>query len=264
MPIVKWLACLALYLFIAPIVCADGITKIVTAVEPPTNYYSKDGQFTGPSTEIVEEIKRKLNLDVEISVLPWARAYAYAKKGPNVVIFTAGKSQDRIEHGFHFIGPISTRNHVLFKKKGTSYSIHRLEDVKKQNLIVGSMRGDWRAKMLKEQGIEVDEVTFQLQNVRKLMAGRIDFWVSSDLDAPFILKNTEFNINDIEIAFFIKKGAGYIMLSQDTSREIVKRWRNAYWEMQKTGFFKKTAKKWSELLEINLGYAVDKGFYLIP
>jgi hypothetical protein len=54
------------------------------------------------------------------------------------------------------------------------------------------------------------------------------------------------------------------MLSQDTSREIVKRWRNAYWEMQKTGFFKKTAKKWSELLEINLGYAVDKGFYLIP
>lgn len=263
MRLIKLTVSFSICLFLVSIVYADEITRIVTNEEPPTNYYSKEGKFTGPSTEIVEEIKKNLNLYVEIDVLPWGRAYMYAKKGPNVAIFTAGKTQERIDHGFHFIGPIFTRNHVLVKRKGTSYLINSLEDVKKQKLLVGAMRGDWRAKLLKDHGIRVDEAASHEQNVRKLMRKRFDLWVLSDLDAPFVVKNAGFNISDIEIAYVIKEDSSYIMLSRDTSKEIVERWQNTFFEIQKTDFLKKTAKKWSDILELNLGYTVDKGFYLI-
>ncbi len=264
MRLIKLALCFSICLFLVSIGYADEITKIVTNEEPPTNYYSKEGKFTGPSTEIVEEIKKKMDLYVEIEVLPWARAYMYAKKEPNIAIFTAGKTQGRIDHGFHFIGPIFTRNHVLLKRKGTPYLIKSLEDVKKQKLLVGSMRGDWRAKLLKDYGIRVDEgAASHEQNIRKFMRKRFDLWVLSDLDAPFVVKNAGFNISDIEIAYVITEASGYIMLSRGTSKEIVKGWQNTFFEMQKTDFFKKTAMKWSDILELNLGYTVDKGFYLI-
>ncbi len=261
MKIIKLYICLSFILFLVSIGYADEIIRIVTNEEPPSNYYSEEGKLTGPSTEVVEEIKKKLNLNVEIEVLPWARAYMLAKNGPNTAIFTAGKNKERIDYGFHFIGPIFTRNHVLLKRKGSSISISSLEEVKNQELLVGVMRGDCRAKLLMDQGVNVDVVTSHKLNAHKLMRGRFDLWILADLDAQFVVKKAGYNKDDIEIAYVIAEGSGYIMLSKDVSKEIVERWQNAFLEIQKTDFFEKTAEKWSSLLEVNIRYSVDKGFY---
>jgi len=235
--------------------------RIVTTEEPPTNY-TYQGKFTGTTVDIIEEIKKYLNLKVKIEVKPWARSYRIAKKQPDVVIFTAGRTQERVDHGFHFIGPVITRKHALWCKKGNTFGIKSIEDIKKMNLNIGSMRGDWRTNFFKTQGVKVQEVANHELNLKKLLKGRIHLWVSSDIEATPILSKLGYDMKEIEIAYVFKEASSYIMLSRDTSKDIVEKWQNAYTAIQKTDFFEKASKKWSNILGFDLGYSKKTGFFV--
>ncbi len=236
--------------------------RIVSNVEPPTSYYSEEGEFIGTTVDIVEEIKRYLNLDVEIEVMSWARAYETAKEDPNIVLFTAARTQERIDHGFNFIGPVITRRHLLWAKKGSDFNINSIQDIKDQNLQLGAMRGDWREKYFIDLGFSIDDVTSHKQNLEKLLKGRIDLWVSSDIEAPPIVKEAGADMGEIEVAYVFKEASSYIMLSKDTPEETVKEWEKAYEEIQKTVFFENASEKWSNILESEVGYTKDMGFFI--
>lgn len=236
--------------------------RIVSAEEAPTNY-TYAGEFSGTTTDIVKEIKKKIGETAIIEVLPWARAYNYAKTKPNIVIFTCGRTQERIEHGFHFIGPVLTRNHILYKRKSSPLKITSLQDIKKNNLKVGAMRGDWRAIFFQNEGIQVDVATNHFMNAKKLLCGRFPLWATSDIETPSIMAELSIPLDTIEAAYIFKTASSYIMFSKDTSKEIVTKWDNALKDIQKTDFLKKTSEKWSNILEMNIGYTPDKGFYII-
>jgi len=235
--------------------------RIVTTEEPPTNYTYQD-KLIGTTVDIIEEIKKLLNLNVSIEVKPWARSYKIAKEEPNVVIFTAGRTQERVNHGFYFIGPVITRKHALWRKKGKTFSITSIEDIKTMNLNIGSMRGDWRTQFFKDHGVKVQEVANHELNLKKLLRGRFHLWVSSDIETPTILKKLGHDINEIEIAYVFKEASSYIMLSKDTSKDIVEKWQNAYAAIQKTDFFEKASKKWTHILGLEFGYSKEKGFFV--
>ncbi len=239
-----------------------GKMRIVTNEEPPTNYYLEEGEFTGTTVDIVEEIKRYLNLDVEIEVMPWARAYETAKTDPNVVLFTAARTQERIDHGFNFIGPVITRKHVLWSKKGNNFNISSIQDIKEQNLRLGAMRGDWREKYFIDLGFSVDDVTSHKQNLVKLLERGIDLWISSDIEAPPISREVGVSMEEIEIAYIFQEASSYIILSKDTPEETVKEWKKAYTEFQETDFFENASKKWSDILESEVGYTKNTGFFI--
>jgi len=239
----------------------DSKIRILTTEEPPTNYTYQD-KFIGTTVDIVEEIKRFLNIKAKIEVKPWVRSYNIAKKDPNVVIFTAGRTQERIDHGFYFIGPVITRNHALWSKKGSNYKINDINDIKTMNLKIGSMRGDWRTKFFKNLGVNLQEVANHELNLKKLLKGRFHLWVSSDIETPPILKKLGYDVGIIEIAYIFKEASSYIMISKDTSKEIAEKWQNAYTAIQKTDFFEKASKKWSQILGLNLGYSKEKGFFV--
>ncbi len=234
--------------------------RILTAEEPPTNY-RQNGKLIGTTVDIVKEIKRYLNLNVRIDLWPGARAIRTAKKHPNVVLFTLGRTQDRIDHGYHFIGPVITRNHLLWSKAGSSFNITGIQDIKNKKLILGATRGDWREKFFQDHGLKVQSVTNHELNVRKLLFGRIHLWVSSDIEAPPILDKLGYDMKQIEIAYIFKRSSSYITLSKGTPREMVEKWRDTFTKIQQTDFFDKASKKWSIILGYELQYAADTGFY---
>jgi hypothetical protein len=239
-----------------------GKLKIVTNEEPPTNYYSEGGEVIGTTVDIVKEIKRVLDIDTEIEIMPWARAYDLAKTSPNVVAFTVGRTQERIDHGFHFIGPVITRKHSLWAKKDSGFSIDSIQDIKDQNFIIGAMRGDWREKYFVDEGITVDDSTTQAGGLQKLLDDKVDLWISSDIEAPRITEELDVDMEEIEMIYVFREAASYMMLSRDTPGETVKEWEDAYAEIQKTDFFEKASEKWSEALDSEVGYAKDTGFFI--
>lgn len=251
---------LALVMFRPGPLHADDI-RIVTAEEPPTNF-TQDGQVTGIVADVVNAILGTLHQDAAIAVLPWARAYHLALNEPNVVIFTAGRTRERIDHGFHFVGPVTTRRHTLYARAGQAFEIAGIEDISRLKLRIGAMRGDWRGMYFREKGIDVEDVSSHLQALKMLLHKRIDFFVSSDLELGALLRTAGVERRQVEPAWVFQERDAFIMLSKGTPAETVTRWQEAFAALRGTDFFERTARKWSTELGVPLRYAPEKGFYL--
>lgn len=234
--------------------------RVLTNEEPPTNY-KKGNEIVGISVDVVNKLIKELHLDIKIELMTWARAYEISKKNKNVALFTAGRTFQRIQEGFTFLGPIITKQAVLYKSSENSVEVTTLLDIKKNNLKIGAMRGDWRADYFKDKGFKVYEVSNHEQNLKKLLLGRIDLWAISKIEAQFIAKKANINLSKIALAYKFQDISSFLMFSKGTSTQNIRKWKSAYKNLQKTDFFDKTAKKWSILLKQDLHYDRNKGFF---
>ncbi|WP_108648903.1 substrate-binding periplasmic protein [Dongshaea marina] len=236
--------------------------QFVTNESPPTNFL-KSGEPSGTTTDIVLALQQKMGIESEIEFMPWARAYKLAFNFPNVFIFTAGRTKARIDHGFHFIGPVITRKHTLWKKRGSPIKITDVSDIVKQDLVIGGIRGDWRSKYFAKEGARMNLTSYYNQNLNLLMRGRVDLWIASDISAPSHVKNSGYKMEDIEVAMVFKQSPSYIMISKDTPTEVVKAWKQGYQELLLSSHsFEKLSKKWSRQLGLDLKFTADKGFHV--
>ncbi len=237
------------------------LPTVVTGEEPPTNFM-EDGQLTGLVTETVEALIKQQQLNIPIHYYPWARAFRLVTSQPNVMIFTAGKTQERIDQGFIFIGPVTTRRHILYQRAGRNLTIHSLEDVKRQGLRGASMREDWRGKFLAQQNIDVVLNVSHTQSLKMLNAGRVDLVALSDLELKINLQNAEVAAGQVKPAFTFDVRDAYLMFSKDSDPQLIARWQQALTELQASDYFTHTAKKWSQRLGVELHYSPEKGFYI--
>ena len=143
--------------------------RLITTTEPPTNYVYA-GRFTGTTTEIVRAMRKQLGWRSKIEVYPWSRAYQIALSTPNVVVFTVGRTTEREAAGFTFIGPVSTRNHMIFSRQ--EFTPEDLQTVQANKVPVAIMRSDWRARWLQQNNYQIEDVTKHTQGFRMLMNQR--------------------------------------------------------------------------------------------
>ena len=80
--------------------------KVVTEIIAPFQLQNDNGELTGFSVEIIQALFDEIDLQPNIIVMPWARAYDVAKNEPNVLIFSIARTPHR-EPMFHWIGNIT-------------------------------------------------------------------------------------------------------------------------------------------------------------
>lgn len=251
---------LMMLLALAAIRADAGPLRIVTAEEPPTNY-TEHGDLQGMSTEIVRALLTDLKLPQDIEVLPWARALQLALNEPDVLIFTAGKTPERVQHGFTFIGPVTTRRHILYALDKQTPAIKSLEDVRQLGLRIGGLRGDWRTAYFAARGIPVEETATHLQTRRKLQQGRIDLMISSDLEMAFhALRDAPGQ--PLKEAYVFEQRDAYLLLSRQTEQKHIQAWEAAFLRLQKSGFFSLGAKRWSAKLGAPIDYRPESGYFV--
>lgn len=249
--------CLLALLFVSMYTRAE--LRFITSNEPPTNFVYA-GKFTGTTTELVRAMRNKLGWNKEIEVYPWSRAYQLALTTPNVVLFTAGRTQARLNVGFTFIGPVSTRFHAVFTRADNT-AMHR-ETIHKEQIEIVAMRGDWRALQLVKDGYKVFEVTDHAQGLRMLMRGRLDYWISSDLEAPMIARDLGYSMSDLKMTWKIKEAASYMAISPNSDPELVQRWRNTLKTLQAQNFFTEQSERWSNILDAQISYTPEQGYMI--
>jgi polar amino acid transport system substrate-binding protein len=105
-------------------VCAQDLT-LITEEYPPVNF-TKNGNITGSSVEIVREILRRQKQPDNITMLPWARAYSLLKTKANIVLFTTTRIKER-EELFHWVGPLCTSTNAFYAKKGSNIRINSID-----------------------------------------------------------------------------------------------------------------------------------------
>jgi polar amino acid transport system substrate-binding protein len=231
-------------LIAAPLALAQKI-QIVTVESPPYNFtLAQEPHITGLSTEIVQEIFRRARLSHEIHFLPWARAYTLAKHEPHVAIYSLVRNEER-EHAFKWVGVIAHMDIFIYKlKRRTDIQARRLAELKPY--LLGGVRGDFRSMYLSQQGLHVELVTADINNLKKLQDQRIDVMASDPLALRALALQNGVIFDSMEPLFKLDKLSSDLQLafSLPTPDDTVNKCRQALAGMVQDGTFQRITQKW--------------------
>lgn len=215
--------------------------KIMTEEYPPFNY-TDNGNLTGLSTEVIEEVAKRVGHPTDIEVLPWARAYGLIQNKDGLILYSMTRTEAR-EDLFKWVGPVAPNKWVFFTKKGSGVTLGSLEDAKKIGKI-GTYKDDAAESFLKAEGFSnIDSVLNDEQNVPKLMAGRIDLWIVGELQG--IYKAKKKGVSDqLEKVLDVKDTQLYIAFSKNTDDAVIAKWQEALDAMKADGSYDAIMKKY--------------------
>lgn len=216
--------------------------KIMTEELPPFNY-TENGQVTGFSSDIVLEICQRVGHAKTIQVMPWARAYSSILKEPNRVLFSTTRTPQR-EELFKWVGPIYRPTIVFYRRTGSGLQIASLDDAKKVGKI-GTYIDDAEETLLKDAGFSnLASVGDDFLNPKKLARGRIDLWITGDLEGIYKAKKAGVDPGDMEMAYKIKTKDYYLAFSKGTADAEIEKWQAALDAMRADGTYENILRKY--------------------
>jgi polar amino acid transport system substrate-binding protein len=212
----------------------DGL-QLMTEDYPPLNYV-EDGHLKGPSVDIVIEIQKILNQTTTIEVYPWARGYKLIEYQDNMALFSTARTPQR-ENLFKWVGPLAIKKYAFFARKGSGIKLTNIHDAK--SFMVGVQRDGVNDHFLQAEGFtKIDRVTSPVQNLKKLVMGRIDLWYVSSSTGAGICKQNNVSCEEIEELYdaieelhIAKRTKFYIAFSRNTEKQVIKSWQSAYNEL---------------------------------
>ncbi|SFB80462.1 substrate-binding periplasmic protein [Pseudoalteromonas denitrificans] len=167
---------------------ANDFPKILAVTEdyPPNSIILESGQFDGFLIDLTNLIFEQAQLNNQILVLPWVRAYKMAITKPNTLIFSIRKTKKR-EKQFKWVGPVfkngidpwSNKNDfqiTFLALKDNNLDIEALSDLKKFNM--SSTRNDALTEMLLDKYNWPKKHILQASNweqsIQLMLQGRAD------------------------------------------------------------------------------------------
>jgi polar amino acid transport system substrate-binding protein len=168
----KWLTALFLSaLFSAQQVFAEEIS-IAVGDWPP--YLSEKLKHNGIMGHLIKDVFEAEGYDVEITFLPWARAYDEAKVGRLDMTGVWMHKPER-ENDFYYSDPVLNEQFVFFHLKSTNFKWTTLDDL--VGLKIGGgveySYGPEFDAALQSGNLIIERVPSKIMNWRKLFSGRI-------------------------------------------------------------------------------------------
>jgi ABC-type amino acid transport substrate-binding protein len=211
--------------------------RMLTEEYPPVTFM-KDGKVTGFVTDVVREIVSRQGISDTIRLTSWDEAYNAALNAPNVVLFSAERTEKR-EKLFQWVGPVGKNSAIFYAKKGSGMKLKSLEEAKKLATIATTT--NWFTEQyLKSKGFtNLVSSPLPTTNVRQLMEGDVQLSVFTDITIPEIVKKAGYSMDDLEPVFPVSNTYFYIAMSRGTPVELVRRWQSVLDEMKADGTFEK-------------------------
>jgi len=225
-----------------------GIT-VVTEELPPYNM-TVDGKLTGMGTEVVQALLDEVGEQARIQSIPWARAYDIALNSENVLIYSIARTPQR-EALFKWVGVIAPTRWHLFSLPGKQFHLKSLDDARQYQ--IATVKQDVGEEYLLDRGFVIGQ---NLQssnkyehNYKKLKAGRVDLWISNDLNAHYLVRQASGNPDETAVAQLKLDDLGgadglCLAFSRSTSDEVVERFREALAKVRADGRYDAIVKKW--------------------
>ena len=159
--------------------------ELTTEQLPPLNLTDDDGKTVrGVAADKVHELMRRSGIAYKMELMSWNRAIEMAKRQPDTCVFSTARTAER-EAKFKWVGPIANGEWVMYGPAEKLNKITNLEQVKGTR--IGGYLGDAAGRYLEEFGYKVvisygDDVT-----IKNLLAGRLDYWISSRKAAQVLI-----------------------------------------------------------------------------
>jgi len=225
-----------------------GVT-VVTEELPPYNM-TVDGKLTGMSTEVVQAVMDEVGEAARIQSMPWARAYDIALNSENVLIYSIARTPQR-EELFKWVGVIAPTRWFLFSLPGTEFNLKSLDDAREYQ--IATVKQDVGEQYLIDKGFVIGR---NLQssnkyehNYEKLKAGRVNLWISNELNAHYLVRQASGNADDSAIPQLRLDDLGganglCMAFSRNTPDDVVERFRQALARVRADGRYDAIAARW--------------------
>lgn len=239
---------LALFLFLSNMAIAQPL-RVVSEKLPPLQMLHEDGSISGAMVDVVRLLLKKVNVDANIEIYPWARSYQIAQEPNNTLIFSMFRDESR-EDKFQWIGKLLTINSYLVSlKSNKEIEINSIDDAKKYS--VGSIREDLAEHYLKENGF-IENKTLYLNSDyhvlwQMLYSGRTDLAFTNGMLWQYELKDSGLDPSMVQFVYQIPNITSdlYIAASLDVEKSVIDRLKNALVEMKTNGEYKTILRKWN-------------------
>lgn len=164
----------------------------VTENLPPLNYL-EDGQAQGFAVDLLRLMAGHAGLPLELQVLPWQRALQVAEASPRSLLFSLTRTPER-EVQFQWVGPIAQRRILIYKLASRGdLALSQLGDL--GGARIGVVRDSAADRALQaaglRPGIDLEHGLDDATNLRKLLAGRMDYITLLDWAAAWNLRQMQ-------------------------------------------------------------------------
>ena len=124
--------------------------RLLSEEFPPINF-SEGSEARGLAVDVVQEIQRRLQLDLPIEFLPWARAYREVQLGRETALFSMARTAGR-ERLFKWVGPVVTFYSSIYAPARGGVRLRSIEDAKRAKAVL-VVRDWYTSEELKQPGL---------------------------------------------------------------------------------------------------------------
>jgi len=165
---------------------------VIATLEYPPFIYSENNQVKGIIVDKIRDVFGKLEVKVTIKIYPIARGLLMVKNGEVDAYFSLKKTPEREKELLFTKEPLIQQPFVFFTRNDSRIIWHgNLKDIKNYRIGIVSKTsyGTVFDEYLKKGFIQnIDETQTFEQNIKKLIAGRVDLIINSYDVGQYILK----------------------------------------------------------------------------
>ncbi|KZN59297.1 hypothetical protein N473_03820 [Pseudoalteromonas luteoviolacea CPMOR-1] len=207
--------------------------QVVTEEWVPYNYADQQGEIVGRATEKVREVLELAGIEYDIKLYPWARSMKLTQTQANTMIYSIYRSGDR-EHLFEWACPLMrpVRQYLFRLRNRNDIKVATLEDAKKYviSIVRGSVVHEFLTKQGFEAGVNLDITADPSASQRKLLAGRIDFLLTTEYTMHATLKSIGVAYETVVPVLEVRNNSdrrACMAFNLNTDKELIERVRRA-------------------------------------
>lgn len=214
--------------------------------------YEEGGQIKGIDYEFFMEISKRVGFTPKATLAPFKRTLHLLETGTTDGSFQIYYKKEREEFLIYSEIPMHYSNVMVYVKKDDDFIFNKIEDLygKKVGIQSGFFISPEFQKAVDEKKIVVDEARECEMNLKKLVSGRIDCFISSSQLAMFFINTLGFQekIKELPTLLVSTKGT-YLALSKNGKNikdksEFIKKINAAMKEITEDGTYEKIENKY--------------------
>jgi ABC-type amino acid transport substrate-binding protein len=217
--------------------------RVITEEFPPYNYAGPDGNVTGQSTEVVNEIMRRNGVSYPIEILPLDTGLADTRAAPYTAIYSLAVTPERRDN-FTWVGPIGTYTMTFFARNGSGLQIRNIDDIRSAGP-VAVVQGDQRVEVLQENRVtDLSYCTNDTQCLNRLAGGEVSLWLGSTEGLAYDLANAGVSPDAVVPVYSLQQTELFIAFNKDTPENVTGSWQQALDSMYRDGTFQGIMNEW--------------------
>ena len=208
--------------------------RLLTEDAPPSSWMS-GGEVTGYSVAVVREILRRLQVTAKIEMMAWSRGYHLLQNtDAGMGLFAMSRFPLR-EKLFKWVGPLYSQKWGFYARQDADLKLSTLDQAAAVPRI-GTYSDDAKELFLRAHGFSnLVQSQNDMTAIRRLMAGQLDLWVSSDFKVPYLLAQAGVAPEKVKQVLNFKTVDDYIGFSSSTPDETITAWQDVLDEMRQDG-----------------------------